>query len=782
MTGSSFQSWFDAALSAPWVLGSAWLSITAYFVGRRRLRGRSRRLASTFTTARATSFVLAWGLLLVAVASPLDLAAERLLSWHMVQHLLLAMVVPPLFWLAAPALPLIAGVPRSIRVGIVGPVLAGPAVRRSLGILGHPVTGWTAMAVTTLGWHVPVLYELAIADPFWHRVEHLSMLLAGVLFWRPVVASRPFRDRWPRLAMVPYLVTADIVNTVVAATLAFGPAPLYVWYGPIADALGVDPRLDQQLAAGIMWIPGNLVYLVPAMVIAARQVGLGGGLGRVRPEPAEVRGRTISLTVLPSRSARGREGGDLLEVPGVGRWLRSRGFRLGVRVVAAVALIAIVVDGFVGSERAPLNLAGTLPWTHWRGLVIVVAIVAGNVACFGCPLIAPRSLLRRWIRPTATWPRVLRSKWLATGLVVAWLVAYEALDPWDAPAMTAWILVGFVVVATAVDLIFEGASFCRYVCPLGQFQMAASTMSTRTIAARDPATCERCTTRDCLEGGPRGEGCGLGLLVPAKRGNLDCTFCLDCVTACPHDNVGILAATPGADLVDTRPRSGLRTITERPDLAMLVLAITIGGLVNAAGMTAPVVEWFDRVQAATGAARGLVEGGATLLGILVGAAFVLLMSAAPFARIRGTGDDGPRSRFGRIAVSTLPIGIAVWLVHFGFHLVTGWPTGEAALTRVAHDLGVVGSGPAEILSCCVPPPPWLLPVELLVLSIGLAGSLGVAWWIDRDRAGRTRGDDSFVAVTLRWSWTAFVPLAMWVLAAWMVFQPMEMRGTSGFAS
>ena len=782
MSSESLQPWLEAIAGAPFTIVAATISITLYLVGRQRLRGRSHRLRATLPAARALAFIAAWILLLLAIASPLDAAAERLLSRHMVQHLLLAMVIPPLIWIGAPALPVMAGLPRSIRVGLLGPLLASRPARGVLAVLGHPVTGWIAMAVTTLGWHVPAAYELAISDPFWHRVEHATMLGAGVLFWRPVIATRPFRARWPRLAMVPYLVTADLVNTVVAATFAFGPAPLYPWYGPIASALDVDAKLDQQLAAGIMWIPGNLVYLVPAVILAARHIRFSTGMGTVmKPVVAEAP-RTVSLPVLPSRVDPRLEGGDLLRVRGLGRLLRSARFRLAVRLGAFAVLVVIVIDGLLGSDRAPLNLAGTLPWTHWRGLVIVAAIVIGNVACFGCPLIAPRSLLRRWIRPTRRWPAALQSKWLAAGLVVAWLVAYEAFDPWDAPALTAWILIGFVVVATVVDLLFDGASFCRHVCPLGQFQMAASSMSTRTVAARDPRTCETCSTRDCLAGGPKGPGCGLGLLIPAKRGNLDCTFCLDCVTACPHENIGILATTPGVDLVDTRPRSGLRSLIDRPDVATMLLAITVGGLVNAAGMTAPVVATFDEWQAATGFGRPWIEGASTLLAIGSGLLLVLAVAAIPIGRVGVAGADRIRNRFGRLAVATLPIGIAIWLVHLGFHLVTGWPTAEAAVIRVAHDLGTVAAGPAEILSCCVPPPAWLLPIELLVLSVGFAGSLGVGWWIDRDQAARVRGTIGFGAVTRRWSWATLIPLVMWLVSAWMVFQPMEMRGTSGFAS
>ena len=110
----------------------------------------------------------------------------------------------------------------------------------------------------------------------------------------------------------------------------------------------------------------------------------------------------------------------------------------------------------------------------------------------------------------------------------------------------------------------------------------------------------------------------------------------------------------------------------------------------------------------------------TLLAIGAGLAVVALVSLLP------TGGTA-RRRYGSIALATLPIGIATWLVHLGFHLVTGWTTAEAAIHRVANDLGTVASVPDLILSCCAPPPDWLLPAELLVLGIGLAGSLGVAW-------------------------------------------------------
>ena len=102
------------------------------------------------------------------------------------------------------------------------------------------------------------------------------------------------------------------------------------------------------------------------------------------------------------------------------------------------------------------------------------------------------------------------------------------------------------------------------------------------------------------------------------------------------------------------------------------------------------------------------------------------------------------------------------------------------MVRVAHDLGVSDRLPDRIMSCCVPPPDWMLPAELLVLSLGVAGSLGVAWWGWRAIAIQRNDHPTPGSITLRWLPSAAVFIALWTVTAWIVFQPMEMRGTSGF--
>ena len=188
------------------------------------------------------------------------------------------------------------------------------------------------------------------------------------------------------------------------------------------------------------------------------------------------------------------------------------------------------------------------------------------------------------------WPRTLRSKWLAVALLVLFLWAYEAFALWDSPWLTAWIALAYFVGALVVDAFFKGASFCKYVCPIGQFNFVQSLVSPLEVKVVDHGVCATCQTKDCIKGRDGIPGCELELHQPRKVGNLDCTFCLDCIHACPHDNVGILAVTPTADLWHDPLRSGVGRFSRRPDLAALVVLLVFGAFANAAGMVGPVVD------------------------------------------------------------------------------------------------------------------------------------------------------------------------------------------------
>jgi putative membrane protein len=222
-----------------------------------------RRMPHRFRWRQLLCFLAGVDMLLVAVAPPLEALAAESLTVHMGQHLLLMMVAPPLLWLGAPVAPLLRGLPTPAMRGVIAFLAWAPA-RRVGCALTHPAVGWVSFAVMTWVWHVPALYELALRSHGWHHLEHACFLGSALLFWWPVVQPWPSRPRWPRWAMIPYLLLAEVQNTLLAAVFTFGGRVLYPTYAATAVPLGTSALEDQTMAGLIMWGAGSLIFLCPA--------------------------------------------------------------------------------------------------------------------------------------------------------------------------------------------------------------------------------------------------------------------------------------------------------------------------------------------------------------------------------------------------------------------------------------------------------------------------------------------------------------------------------------
>jgi hypothetical protein len=457
----------------------------------------------------------------------------------------------------------------------------------------------------------------------------------------------------------------------------------------------------------------------------------------------------------------------------VGRFLRWRHARLAIQLPVAILAAVVIFDGLRGPQVGAMNLAGVLPWIHWRGLVVLGLLAAGNLFCMACPFTAPRALARRWLPKAWDWPRPLRNKWAAVALLGVFFWAYEAFSLWDSPWWTAWIAVGYFVAAFVVDGLFRGAAFCKYLCPIGQFNFVQSLASPLEVRVRDAAVCAACRTRDCIRGRDGIPGCETRLFLPRKVGNMDCTFCLDCVHACPHDNVGVSAGAPLSGLSRDPARSGVGRFGSRPDLAALVLVLVFGAFANAAGMVGPVVEQLARFSS-------LLGQGSTVLAVslfygvaLVVVPVVLVGAAAALSRRSRPGPVSWLATATRFSYAFVPLGLGMWVAHYSYHFLTGYDAVLPVTQRFLLDLGWTTLGrPHWVAACCRPVADWLPRLEILCLDIGLLLSLYVAYRIVQSPGVR-------LGQALR----AFTPWAVLLVAlfaagVWIVLQPMQMRGMS----
>ena len=208
----------------------------------------------------------------LAIASPIGVFDDVLLTAHMVQHLILMSIAPPLILLGAPSVPLLRGLPRPLLLRVLAPLLRNKVFRQVVHGFLHPITGWLALNIAFLGWHVPAPYELALHSETWHELEHACFFFTALLFWWTVIHPWPSRANHSRWKVLPYLLTADFVNTGLSAFFVFSGRVLYPSYADAPRIFSLSPLNDQIAAGAFMWVFGSLLYLIPAVVIVFRLV------------------------------------------------------------------------------------------------------------------------------------------------------------------------------------------------------------------------------------------------------------------------------------------------------------------------------------------------------------------------------------------------------------------------------------------------------------------------------------------------------------------------------
>ncbi|HBY96887.1 MAG: cytochrome c oxidase assembly protein [Ardenticatenaceae bacterium] len=232
------------------------LYLVAVFPLRRRFGwapGIERRQVVAFMIGLLTIFI--------ALVSPLDFLADRyLFSAHMVQHLLLILVMPPLVLVGTPG-------------WLLRPLLQRPALARVVRWLTYPVVAFGLFNVNFWLWHLPWLYQLSLESDQVHILMHLLFMATGVLSWWPVLGPLPELRLQSYPARMAYLFAQTLPNTGLSVLLIFSPAVLYPAYALAPRLWGISPLADQQLGGLAMWIPGSLIYLSALSMLFFRWFG-----------------------------------------------------------------------------------------------------------------------------------------------------------------------------------------------------------------------------------------------------------------------------------------------------------------------------------------------------------------------------------------------------------------------------------------------------------------------------------------------------------------------------
>ncbi len=462
---------------------------------------------------------------------------------------------------------------------------------------------------------------------------------------------------------------------------------------------------------------------------------------------------------------------DLLSINWIRAAVRSRKFRFVVQAIVSILFLLIIVAGIFGNQNPSLNIAPLLTWTIWWGLLPVLILFAGKAWCYVCPWDAMAGWtekLRFWKKIDEglslgwRWPKVVRNISIATIMFVGLTWIELGFGVTMSPKITAYLAIGMLLLAIISAMLFDKKSFCRYGCLVGRVSGLYAMFGGTEVRARDDGTCKACHTKECVKGSETAYGCPTFLYPGGLRTNTYCIQCMECIQACPHDNLAVNLRPLGADLVaEGKPRS------DEAYLALLMLSITgFHGL----AMTPVWRELVDAVR--TQADLGRVIGfSVAMAGIMLAPIAVYAMLIGVSHRLGRRDALKPltyRDYFIRYAYAVLPIAIFYHIAHTLEHLLM---EGPKILALVSDPFGwnwnLFGTAAWSLPPLISLGNLWV--VQALLVLIGHVYSLWVAQRTSLHLFGSSRA-------AFRSQLPMLVGMICFsVYSLWLLKQPMEMR-------
>ncbi len=427
--------------------------------------------------------------------------------------------------------------------------------------------------------------------------------------------------------------------------------------------------------------------------------------------------------------------------------LKSRLPQFILSAILCGGLLSAIALGLFGTPVGSASFSIVFIWIAWWAVLILGAVpLAGRAWCSVCPL----PLAGEWLQRGAVldppnsaphwlglrWPRFLRGIWLQNAGFV--LLAIFSPLLLTSPRVTAIVLAAMVLGAVGVSLIFQRRSFCRYLCPVGGFIGLYSQAAPLALRVKDRSVCAACSTKPCYNGSESGYGCPWDVFPAGLTRNTYCGLCLECLRACPADNITIKLRTPGEDLA--HPVARLDESFKSFIMLGAVLtysAVLLGpwGALKDAAFHVGTPAWF-----------AYAAGFLALTGLILPGAFALALAG-------GEQKGAFRQTFARLSAALIPLGLAAWIA---FSLTFVWSNASYVWEAISDPLalgwnllGTASTTWQPVVSS------WLAPAQTLLLGIGLLWSARVA---QRTASTQNRSAGLVIAFCL-----IFTVIMLWLL-------------------
>jgi hypothetical protein len=422
---------------------------------------------------------------------------------------------------------------------------------------------------------------------------------------------------------------------------------------------------------------------------------------------------------------------NLLRFPWVKTLFINRWPQLLLR---ALALAGFALTGLIGTPVGNRNFTIVGVWiAWWAALMLMLVPLLGRSWCAVCPIPLPGEWMQNGAvlgpKPDGSsgavrfggrrFPKIFRNIWLQNGAFT--LLAVFSAVILTRPSVSAWLLLGMILVAVAVSVVYERRSFCRYLCPVGGFIGLYSQLAPVELRVIDSQVCASHRQKSCFRGNQAGYGCPWNIFPGALKVNTNCGLCMECLRTCEYDNIALNLRAFGADLKKPQAR-GLDEAYKVFILlgsALVYSAVMLGpwGLIKDAAYRIGSLSWWGYTLGLLALTWGLLPG---LFYLTTRAAHTL----APTVH-------NPRQSFTAYSVALLPLGLTAW-VAFSLAFVFAnlsylWPVLSDPFGWGWNLFGTAGASWTPYLSGLMP------GAQLLVLVGGLAWSGHTAWRIAKER-------------------------------------------------
>jgi hypothetical protein len=441
---------------------------------------------------------------------------------------------------------------------------------------------------------------------------------------------------------------------------------------------------------------------------------------------------------------------DLMEIGVIG-WLVKRHFFQFLLVAPALFIFIFAAISIIfGVQHPAFNFGMVFTWVVWWGMLVMMLFVLGRGWCIMCPFGA----IGEWVQRLSLWPkrqwglgfkfkypRRLRNLWLAIVVFILFIFMDNGYGLSNSPALTVGLIAILILGAIWVSLFFERRTFCLYHCPLTVLIGMSAMSAPIEIRRKDAAVCRQCEPKACFNDTEDSYGCPMHLFQGAGMdSNRDCILCTECISSCPHDNIGIRLRGWGRDLWARR----------RGRLDEAVAAVTIAGLVTVVSLSLvlflpPVKSFMDTILPAgtppNDFPRIVSIGLLYILGLAV--ALLLLYGFSYLSKLfSGAKDTRTKSFFVNFGYAVLPLGVMKFLSDIIDHILRTWGAIFDVVGALFRDFPFNRVIAEEITVKQLMTANQTYVLQLVMIGIGFGLSLYVAYKLadrmfpDRDTAFR----------------------------------------------